>query len=526
MAGDVDSVWITGLAKSSCLSYYAGMTESDDKPDFSALFSEMEIGDFEDFSEHDHLGFREFGERMADSMLSLSNAPLVVMLEGPWGSGKTVFIKQWAALLRRRKYPVIRMDAFAVDYMQDPFVAIAGEIASLEESLGLSESALQDLKKFFEQFKKDSKKFEQYTSAFAEFVLKFVAVKGSRKLRSATAGLVDAEGFVKLLEQSDDSLREQVKDYDAGKKSISRLRESLTKVAEESSKAALVVNPDQGEAPEEEAVRPLFFIVDELDRCRPDFALGVLEVIKHFFSVDGVHFVLVTNRTQIEASVRHVYGCDKPQSQAYLEKFSHLSLLMPPAKFGGHHGYVRYLENFFASRGYCDSPDPSATSAIHALHFLALSSTKVNLREIKKIMLLLLFSDALRGVSYYDNPKIYLPSLPAFMKVLSPGHYKQILNGTLDLSAMKDFLKQHVEDGMVGGRDRNYSMQFIFGMWALLSGSDEEDVRAHLSDIFGELHIDFDHMKKMISEHGLSRQPYPEICAGVGDIMERIKLPD
>ncbi|MDA8031034.1 MAG: hypothetical protein MPK62_07905, partial [Alphaproteobacteria bacterium] len=125
-----------------------------------------------------------------------------------------------------------------------------------------------------------------------------------------------------------------------------------------------------------------------------------------------------------------------------------------------------------------------------------------------------------------DSPKIYLPSLPAFMKVLSPGHYKQILNGTLDLSAMKDFLKQHVEDGMVGGRDRNYSMQFIFGMWALLSGSDEEDVRAHLSDIFGELHIDFDHMKKMISEHGLSRQPYPEICAGVGDIMERIKLPD
>lgn len=38
---------------------------------------------------------------------------------------------------------------------------------------------------------------------------------------------------------------------------------------------------------------PLVFIVDELDRCRPPFALDVIERIKHLFSVPNVCFVLV-----------------------------------------------------------------------------------------------------------------------------------------------------------------------------------------------------------------------------------------
>ena len=67
---------------------------------------------------------------------------------------------------------------------------------------------------------------------------------------------------------------------------------------------------------------PLIFIIDELDRCKPSFALSVLECMKHVFSANGVCFVLVTNLVELTAMVKHTYGLEHPER--YLEKFYHL----------------------------------------------------------------------------------------------------------------------------------------------------------------------------------------------------------
>jgi hypothetical protein len=64
----------------------------------------------------------------------------------------------------------------------------------------------------------------------------------------------------------------------------------------------------------------LVIVVDELDRCRPDYALNLLEVIKHFFNVENVHFVLGVNLTELENSVRARYGAGVNASK-YLQKF-------------------------------------------------------------------------------------------------------------------------------------------------------------------------------------------------------------
>ena len=52
----------------------------------------------------------------------------------------------------------------------------------------------------------------------------------------------------------------------------------------------------------------LVIMVDELDRCRPDYALSLLEIIKHFFNVEGVHFVLGVNLSELQNIVRARYG--------------------------------------------------------------------------------------------------------------------------------------------------------------------------------------------------------------------------
>ena len=72
---------------------------------------------------------------------------------------------------------------------------------------------------------------------------------------------------------------------------------------------------------------PLVFIIDELDRCKPSFALEILEKIKHFFSVPGVSFVLVCSMEQLVTAVRYSYG--NIDAHTYLEKFYHIRLLFP-----------------------------------------------------------------------------------------------------------------------------------------------------------------------------------------------------
>lgn len=77
-------------------------------------------------------GYGEFGERLAN-VICASEDPLTVVLDGPWGSGKSTFIRQWAGLLRNRDVQVIHFDAFANDYLKDAFIAVTGEIIAKAE---------------------------------------------------------------------------------------------------------------------------------------------------------------------------------------------------------------------------------------------------------------------------------------------------------------------------------------------------------------------------------------------------------
>jgi hypothetical protein len=75
---------------------------------------------------------------------------------------------------------------------------------------------------------------------------------------------------------------------------------------------------------------PLFVFVDELDRCRPDYAIRLLEGVKHLFDAQGVCFVFSTNLVQLAASARGVYGGDFDASR-YLQRFFAFQFQLPRA---------------------------------------------------------------------------------------------------------------------------------------------------------------------------------------------------
>ncbi len=278
---------------------------------------EPEIPEVGGFTEaNDLFGYRDFADRLANLVRNVDE-PLVIALDGPWGSGKTIFVKQWAGLLRERGAPVIHFDAFQSDHYEDAFLALSAEIhATAKKTLGGNESTTR---RYLNRAKK------------AGVVLAPIALRVAA--RAGTAGLLSLED----LEAGNEALMEAVKAAaNESAKAVERvISERLRQANEERAALAAfrevlseVASALAERQAEDDGAFPLVVIIDELDRCRPPFALSVIERIKHLFSVPGVCFVLVAHLPQLEQVVQGAYGATI-DAHIYLEKFYQIRLILP-----------------------------------------------------------------------------------------------------------------------------------------------------------------------------------------------------
>jgi KaiC/GvpD/RAD55 family RecA-like ATPase len=74
----------------------------------------------------------------------------------------------------------------------------------------------------------------------------------------------------------------------------------------------------------------LVIFIDELDRCKPTFAVHLLEQIKHYIYDDRITFVFSVNLEQLQHTIKNYYGVDF-DSCRYLDRFFDLRISMPPA---------------------------------------------------------------------------------------------------------------------------------------------------------------------------------------------------
>ena len=143
--------------------------------------------------------------------------------------------------------------------------------------------------------------------------------------RYVTGGLAGAADIASAMESA---LKERLKEAEQDRYAIQEFRKALDKAAKELGGG-----------------QPLVFIVDELDRCRPGFALDLLEKIKHLFSVPNVCFLVVTNLEEFKVVVERAYGYDKKVASVYLDKFFHHVFRLPEIKGDRRQSfiYVRHL---------------------------------------------------------------------------------------------------------------------------------------------------------------------------------------
>lgn len=75
--------------------------------------------------------------------------------------------------------------------------------------------------------------------------------------------------------------------------------------------------------------KKIIIFVDELDRCNPMYAIKTLEIIKHLFGIPNIIFVLSIDKTQIENSVRRIFGTNEGEVNGYLRKFIDVDFQLP-----------------------------------------------------------------------------------------------------------------------------------------------------------------------------------------------------
>ena len=288
---------------------------------------------------NDLFGRKELG----DSLLSLfktTQESVVLCLDAPWGEGKTTFARMWLADLKRQGLNCIYFNAYSHDYADDPFIAFCGEILSLAEKSFADDKAIQALKR---DFKSKAKKI-------------------GAKLLGTTARIGTKALTLGILKDSDidaiDSLRTDIADA-----ASSKLSSFMDKVLEDyvSSKQTLddfrAKLSALGKAVRDKQGFPLLIVVDELDRCRPDFALSLIEQIKHLFSAQDVSFLLLANTAQLQNYAKALYGAEV-DAVNYLRKFFTLTVSLPCDRISGNQNdywkYSRRLAEHYEMKGQYD----------------------------------------------------------------------------------------------------------------------------------------------------------------------------
>ena len=257
--------------------------------------------------------------RLLTSDIDLS--PMVI--DGGWGTGKTEFCRKLIRLMQEQysNYQPVYIDAFRSDHSGEPLLALLAEIikACTPEDTG-------------EQPSEQRKNITKKVAKAAGFVMKTVA--------KAAVGHVLKQNMEDLAE----GMSQIINDEEEAKNAAATVAGAATILASHSIDATIdatveALLKEQIEAEknletlkaclkELAADKPIILFIDELDRCRPDYAVDMLEVIKHVFDVENVKVVLVTNTKQLRAAINHRYGIEV-DAQKYLDKFLKYSFALP-----------------------------------------------------------------------------------------------------------------------------------------------------------------------------------------------------
>ena len=358
---------------------------------------------------------------------------IVLCIDGGWGQGKTTFIKMWQQYLKNQHIPTIYFNAWESDYTDDALIALIGEI-----SLSIKDLEFQDKTKA----EKIIERIYEYTANLTKVVLPSVT---NLSIKALFGRFANTNELAKTLGALSESLvKEQIKIYEKSRKTLSKFKKELSELAQ------CYTGGDKQ--------KPLVIFIDELDRCRPDFAIEVLEKAKHLFNVDNIIFVLATDKTQLGHSIRAVYG-QGLDVNGYLRRFIDFDYLLPLSN----RKYITHLINKFSLGKYLLQKE---THYIEPKSFLENMVDKYNLTLREQEAFCNIFNIIVRTKdnAWFDHWVIIICIFLIILKLKFPDIYKNLENKN-----NSDFLDETIKniDSHCASDDKNSNyylelLEFLF----------------------------------------------------------------
>lgn len=391
----------------------------------------------------------------------------VLNLNAEWGAGKTWFIKRWYMELKAH-YPTVYIDAWQQDFSDDPLLTVISSIIDqLRDATG-NKVAIPD--------------------GIKSKLLGLLKVGGKLVLKSAIkkAGWEDSDFSVEG-EDADKLVDTLCSNHKERYESIQYLKQEIRQWVEGA------VGLSEGELD-----YPAFILIDELDRCRPSYAVEMLETIKHIFDIPRVVFVLATDTEQLQHAIKVVYG-EGFDAQTYLGRFfkRRFYLNKCPSHF--------LIEEFVADRFellcsktfhcFSDASDFSKTIAkVVDAYYLSARETESFLDTLFAV---------LHSVSERSIDIIYLSAL-LIMHAKVPAAYIVLRSGGKLLDAEID--KINVNKDNIFSFKNKAKLSMVINYWSDVKSGRHEKVILKNDDFYAYIV----HVHKILSGYYLNSNDKPD----------------
>ena len=341
------------------------------------------------------------------------DGPCVLAVDAAWGAGKTTFLQMWAQHLRNLDFPVVRFNAWETDFADDPFLALSEEL--MEELTSCEDPGPHGYK------------IDQLKTA----TLKILGRVGPGLVRGVTsallgpmAGELATNAFTSLSE-------ERLTQYGQTKRAMREFRYALQEVA-----TALSAKRDG---------RPLVVVIDELDRCRPSYAIELLEIAKHLFAADRVVFVLAVNRVELAHAVGALYGPGF-DAEGYLRRFFDLDFRLPAPN---RRGFIDMLLDKIRLNEYLnrtqDTDARNSRGIIRNWLLVCFNTPHLSLRTVEQaIHRLGLFLASLRADRWAFLPTA---TFALILRTIDPDLYRRFVDGKATDEEVAHTIFEGMEDG-------------------------------------------------------------------------------
>ncbi|WP_299983888.1 P-loop NTPase fold protein [uncultured Ruegeria sp.] len=318
--------------------------------------------------EGDLLSYEEIGNSFTKLIKSIETTK-VISIEAGFGRGKTFFRKSWSEQLRQSGETVVEVDVQQSDHSGDPIITLLG---ALVEAVPKSNS--DKAKKALDSAKK-------------------IGAIGAR----AAARVVLRSGADEIIDAMSEGTVDALGDFDALDDVVKELGDGMSKAAGQliasqmaAEKVRRVELPQQLKALHSAIVRDtkqsrIVVVIDELDRCHPEYALSFLEAMKLIFGQSGFVFCLMVNAEYLENIARHRFGVSA-NDEKYLDKFVDIRLTLDSQETVFKQAIFELASELPLTTPYCDSKEFSVEAAAELAGELALF-TNFSMRKVKRILL-------------------------------------------------------------------------------------------------------------------------------------------